>query len=56
MTFDPKDKKYQVSEEFPPNKEDSWPYPMEKDGENIVHDLQESLYHCFWSIWNLKSF
>jgi hypothetical protein len=33
MTFDPTDKKYQVSEEFPPNKEETWTYPKEKDGE-----------------------
>lgn len=36
MAFDPKDKKYQVSEEFPPNKEETWKFPMEKDGEALI--------------------
>lgn len=36
--FDPKDKKYQVSEAFPPDKEETWPFPKEKDGWMLAHD------------------
>ena len=32
--FDPTDKKYQVSPEFPPDKESSWPFPAENDGKH----------------------
>jgi hypothetical protein len=30
--FDPTDKQYQVSQDFPPDKESTWDYPIEKDG------------------------
>jgi len=36
--FDPTDKKFQLSPEFPPSKESTWPYPKEKDGWMIAHD------------------
>eukprot|EP00815_Leptocylindrus_aporus_P006649 CAMPEP_0116060602 /NCGR_PEP_ID=MMETSP0322-20121206/6518_1 /TAXON_ID=163516 /ORGANISM="Leptocylindrus danicus var. apora, Strain B651" /LENGTH=218 /DNA_ID=CAMNT_0003545263 /DNA_START=77 /DNA_END=733 /DNA_ORIENTATION=+ len=36
--FDPTDKKYQVSPEFPPDKESSWPFPAEKDGWMGAHN------------------
>jgi len=34
--FDPTDKKYQVSSEFPPDKETSWSFPAEKDGKHYI--------------------
>eukprot|EP00815_Leptocylindrus_aporus_P004860 CAMPEP_0116060754 /NCGR_PEP_ID=MMETSP0322-20121206/6616_1 /TAXON_ID=163516 /ORGANISM="Leptocylindrus danicus var. apora, Strain B651" /LENGTH=239 /DNA_ID=CAMNT_0003545459 /DNA_START=107 /DNA_END=823 /DNA_ORIENTATION=+ len=36
--FDPTDKKYQVSPEFPPDKESSWPFPAENDGWMGAHN------------------
>lgn len=36
MTFDATDKKYQISKDFPPNKESTWAYPKEKDGTCFV--------------------
>jgi hypothetical protein len=35
MAFDPTDKKYQISEKFPPNKETTWTFPKEQDGEAL---------------------
>lgn len=37
-SFDPTDKKYQVSEDFPPDKESTWGYPAEKDGWVRAHN------------------
>ncbi len=54
MTFDPTDKKYQVSEEFPPNKTETWKYPMEKDGEFLFdgripkNTFARTLRHVGW--------
>jgi hemerythrin-like domain-containing protein len=36
--FNPTDKKYQVSEDFPPNKESAWPHPKEDDGWMHAHN------------------
>jgi hypothetical protein len=35
-SFDPKDPKYQLSQEFPPDKESLWAYPKEEDGKLIL--------------------
>jgi hypothetical protein len=32
MTFDPTDKKFQIKDEFPPDKESTWKHPKESDG------------------------
>ena len=38
MSFDPTDKKWQVTEEFKPDKESKWPFPKEEDGWVKAHD------------------
>lgn len=38
-TINPKDSKWQVSDEFKPDKEDLWPYPAEKDGWVLAHNM-----------------
>ena len=42
--FDPTDTKYQVSDDFPPDRESTWPYPPEKSGWVIAHNyLRDSM-------------
>jgi glutamate synthase domain-containing protein 1 len=36
--FSPTDPRYTVNEQFPPNKEGTWPYPKEKCGWMMVHN------------------
>jgi Hemerythrin HHE cation binding domain len=47
IDFDPTDPKYQLKEEFQPDKEPSWPYPAEKDGwmhaHNAIRDEMRNL-------------
>jgi hemerythrin-like domain-containing protein len=38
MTFDATDKKFQVSDEFPPDKESMWHYPADQDGWMHAHN------------------
>ena len=38
MAFDPLDKKYQKLTSFPPDKTDTWPYPVEQDGWTLAHN------------------
>ena len=37
-SFDPTDKKWQVTDEFKPDKESKWPFPKEEDGWVKAHD------------------
>lgn len=46
-TFDVKDKKWQVSEDFPPDKESTWPTPMEKDGWMHAHNALRDQLRSF---------
>jgi hypothetical protein len=42
--FNPTDPKYQLNDEFKPDKEESWPYPAEKDGWMHAHNsLREEM-------------
>lgn len=36
--LDPTDPQYQVSKEYPPNKESSWSFPIHQDGWILAHD------------------
>lgn len=36
--FDPTDSKFQLNDEFKPDKESSWPYPKEEDGWTHAHN------------------
>lgn len=57
--FDPTDTKYQVSVEFPPNKESTWPYPPEKSGwymaHNCLRDTMEQFQDCLASVRSSKA-
>lgn len=52
--FDPTDLKYQVSDEFPPDKESTWPYPMEKAGWVLAHNAlrgaMEQFQYCLSTV------
>lgn len=52
--FVPTDAKYQVSDEYPPNKESTWPYPPEKSGwymaHNCLRDAMEQFQDCLASV------
>ena len=38
VAFDPTDSKFQLNDEFKPDKESSWPYPKEEDGWTHAHN------------------
>lgn len=42
MTFDPLDKKYQKSPDFPPDKAEKWPFPEAQDGWMLAHNAIRS--------------
>jgi hypothetical protein len=43
MAFDPLDKKWQVSQDFPPDKTDTWLHPIEKDGKSFLLAVEEHI-------------
>jgi hemerythrin-like domain-containing protein len=58
-TFDPTDLKYRVSDEFPPDKESTWPYPPEKSGwfmaHNCLRGMMEQFQDCLTSVRGRKA-
>lgn len=38
VAFNPTDSKFQIKDEFRPDKETSWPFPKEEDGWTLAHN------------------
>ena len=59
MDVDPTDKKYQLSDRYPPDKESTWPFPKEDDGWVKAHDALRrdisTLVKVFEALANRKS-